>query len=70
MVDRVTFSYLNPDHRSPDKVESAQVFRPATPLTILDDDDILLTPNLVWGFSLADRLWCTSLKNFALNLYT
>ncbi len=59
MVDRTTFSYLNPIHRVTGTVESAQGFRDATPNVDLDDDEILLTPTLVFGFSLADRIWCT-----------
>lgn len=59
MVDRTTFSYLNPGHRFIGTVESAQGFRDATPHVDLDDDEILLAPTLVFGFSLADRMWCT-----------
>ncbi len=49
MVDRTTFSYLNPIHRVTGTVESAQGFRDATPNVDLDDDEILLTPTLVFG---------------------
>jgi len=31
-----------------------------TPDVELMDDDLLLTPTVVFGFSLADKVWCTS----------